>query len=61
MVGATVGISQPSQRDMPWSFAQSATAGRFWRILPKSIYYIEENANVVGVGTDISLKICCGR
>jgi hypothetical protein len=29
--------------------------------IAKSIYYIEENANVVGVGTDISFKICCGR
>jgi hypothetical protein len=28
---------------------------------PKSIYYIEENANVVVVGTDISFKIYHGK
>jgi hypothetical protein len=33
MVGATVGISRPSQRGMPRNFARYATAGRFWRIL----------------------------
>jgi hypothetical protein len=27
----------------------------------KRIYYIEENANFVVVGTDISFKICCSR
>jgi hypothetical protein len=27
----------------------------------KSIYYIEENANVVVVGTEISFKICHGK
>jgi hypothetical protein len=27
----------------------------------KSIYYIEQNANVVGVGTDIKFKIFCGK
>jgi hypothetical protein len=27
----------------------------------KSIYYIEKNAKVVGVGTDISFKICHGK
>jgi hypothetical protein len=32
MVGATVGISRPSQRDLPRDFAQYATAGRFWQI-----------------------------
>jgi hypothetical protein len=32
-----------------------------WSYFPKSIYYIEENANVVGVGTDISFKICHGK
>jgi hypothetical protein len=33
MVGANVGILQPSQHDMPRGFAQYATAGRFWQIL----------------------------
>jgi hypothetical protein len=28
---------------------------------PKSIYYIEEKANVVGVGTDIKFKIFSGN
>jgi hypothetical protein len=28
---------------------------------PKSIYYIEENADVVVVRTDISFKICNGK
>jgi hypothetical protein len=29
--------------------------------LSKSIYYIEQNANVVGVGTDIKFKIFSGK
>jgi hypothetical protein len=32
MVGATIGISRPSQRDLPKDFAQYATAGRFWQL-----------------------------
>jgi hypothetical protein len=28
---------------------------------PKSIYYIEKKANVVGVGTDIKFKIFSGK
>jgi hypothetical protein len=30
-------------------------------LTPKSIYYIEENANVVVVGTDFSFKIFSGK
>jgi hypothetical protein len=33
----------------------------FQEFFSKSIYYIEENANVVVVGTDISFKICHGK
>jgi hypothetical protein len=29
--------------------------------MPKSIYYIEENANAVVVGTDFSFKIFSGK
>jgi hypothetical protein len=29
MVGVTIGILQPSQRNMPSGFAEYATAGRF--------------------------------
>jgi hypothetical protein len=29
--------------------------------LPRSIYYIEKKANVVGVGTDIKFKIFSGK
>jgi hypothetical protein len=32
---------------------------RVWQ--PESIYYIEQNANVVGVGTDIKFKIFSGK
>jgi hypothetical protein len=32
-----------------------------WHYRAKSIYYIEENANVVVVGTDIKFKIFSGK
>jgi hypothetical protein len=37
-VEATVGISRPSQCDMPRFFARYATAGRFWRILLRPVF-----------------------
>jgi hypothetical protein len=38
MVGATVGISGPSQRDMPRDFARYAAASRFWLILLRTCF-----------------------
>jgi hypothetical protein len=32
-----------------------------WAAYPKSIYNIEQNANVVSVGTDIKFKIFSGK